>query len=119
MFSALERCEEALSAVALKGMSEFALRQASGASPRELAAILAKLARERAAVRAGELWFSRAAVDALRDRVVEHFSRSPRITIAEFKALSGLGRKQAIVLLELLDREGVTHREGDDRVPAR
>jgi selenocysteine-specific elongation factor len=118
-FSALQRAEGALSAAALKGMSEFAIRQASGASPRDLSAILAKLGREGAAVRAGELWFSRAAVDALRRRVIEHFSRSPRITIAEFKALSGVGRKQAIVLLELLDREGVTRREGDDRLPAR
>jgi hypothetical protein len=30
--------------------------------------------------------------------------------------MSGLGRKQAIVLLEQLDREGTTRREGDDRV---
>ena len=37
-------------------------------------------------------------------------------TIADFKELSGLGRKQAIVLLEQFDREGITRREGDDRV---
>lgn len=39
------------------------------------------------------------------------------MTIAEFKDLSGPGRKQAIVLLELFDREGTTRREGDDRLP--
>jgi selenocysteine-specific elongation factor len=38
------------------------------------------------------------------------------MSVADFKAISGLGRKQAIMLLELLDREGVTRRVGDDRV---
>ena len=46
-------------------------------------------------------------------------SNALRLSIAEFKELSGLGRKQAIVLLEQLDREGVTRREGDDRILAR
>ena len=44
--------------------------------------------------------------------------RAPRLTIADFKEISGMGRKQSIVLLEQLDREGVTRRDGDDRVRA-
>jgi len=39
------------------------------------------------------------------------------LTIAAFKELSGLGRKQAIPLLEMFDREGTTRRVGDDRAP--
>jgi selenocysteine-specific elongation factor len=103
----------------LKGVSEFAVKEATGALPREVKAILARVVRDNIAVHTGELWFSRAAFNELRDRVLEHFQRAPRITIAEFKELSGLGRKQAIVLLEQLDREGVTRREGDDRLPAK
>jgi selenocysteine-specific elongation factor len=101
---------------ALKGMSELAVQQATGAAPREVKAILAKLVRDGLAVHTGELWFWRAAVDALRAKVIEHLSRAPKLTIAEFKEMSGLGRKQAIVLLEQLDREGTTRREGDDRL---
>ncbi|MBN1938044.1 MAG: SelB C-terminal domain-containing protein [Candidatus Aminicenantes bacterium] len=37
------------------------------------------------------------------------------ITIAEFKGLTGLTRKYAIPLLELLDRMGITRRKGSDR----
>jgi selenocysteine-specific elongation factor len=72
--------------------------------------------RDGAAAHAGELWFGRAAFDDLGARVLAHLAKSGRLTIADFKALTGLGRRQAIPLLELLDREGVTKREGDDRV---
>jgi selenocysteine-specific elongation factor len=106
----------AIGEAGLKGVSEHGAREATGAAPREVKAILAKLVREGVAVHAGELWFARAAVDDLRARIVAHFEKSPRLTIADFKTISGLGRKQAIPLLELFDREGVTRRDGDDRV---
>ena len=48
--------------------------------------------------------------------MLAHLAKAPKLTIAEFKEMSGLGRKQAIVLLEQLDREGTTRRDGDDRV---
>jgi selenocysteine-specific elongation factor len=111
--------QRALAEAKLKGMSEFGLKEATAATPKDTKAILAKLVREGIAVRAGELWFDRASVDELKTRVLGHLDRSPRLTIADFKAMSGLGRKQAIVLLELFDREGVTRRDGDDRVPAK
>jgi selenocysteine-specific elongation factor len=113
---ALAAAEQALREAALKGLSELAAKEASGATPREVKAILAKLVRDGAAVHTGELWFWRPSVDALRDRVIEHLAKAPMLTIAEFKEMSGLGRKQAIVLLEQLDREGTTRRQGDDRV---
>ncbi|MFO0755681.1 MAG: selenocysteine-specific translation elongation factor [Byssovorax sp.] len=108
-----------LAEAGLKGMTELAMKEATGAQPREVKAILAKMVREKQAVHTGELWFSRASFDALRDKVLAHLAASPKITIAEMKEMTGLGRKQIIVLLEQLDREGVTRREGDDRVPAR
>jgi selenocysteine-specific elongation factor len=107
---------KAIGEAGLKGVSEHGAREATGAAPREVKAILAKLVREGVAIHAGELWFARAAVDDLRARIVAHFASSPRLTIADFKTISGLGRKQAIPLLELFDREGVTRRDGDDRV---
>ena len=58
-----------------------------------------------------------AAVASLRARVVEHLGKAGQLTIQDFKTLTGLGRKQAIPLLEHLDREGVTKRQGDLRLP--
>jgi selenocysteine-specific elongation factor len=114
--AAVVAATRALAEAGLKGVSEHAVREASGASAKDVKAILAKLVREGTALHAGELWFSRAAYDELAARVAAHLDGSPKLTIADFKELSGLGRKQAIPLLEQLDRDGVTRRDGDDRV---
>ncbi|HVY45159.1 MAG TPA: SelB C-terminal domain-containing protein, partial [Minicystis sp.] len=116
---ALAAATKAVAAAELKGVTEHAVLVATNASPKEVKAILAKLVRENVALHAGELWFSRASFEGLKAKVVAHLERAPKLTIAEFKDMSGLGRKQAIVLLEQLDREGVTRREGDDRLKAR
>nr|WP_275939121.1 SelB C-terminal domain-containing protein [Polyangium spumosum] len=104
----------ALESAKLKGLTEFGVKEASGASPKEVKAILAKLVREGHATHAGELWFFRADIDVLRAKVKEHLDHRGRMSIADFKELSGLGRRQAIPLLELFDREGITRREADD-----
>ena len=111
---ALAAAERAVKEAGLKGVSENAMKDATGVSPKDVKAILAKLVRDGAAVHTGDLWFSAASVGELRAKVVAHLARTPRLTIAEFKEMSGLGRKQAIILLEQLDREGTTKREGDD-----
>ena len=39
-----------------------------------------------------------------------------RLSVAQFKELTGASRKYAVPLLEYLDRERVTKRVGDERV---
>jgi selenocysteine-specific elongation factor len=107
----------ALRDAALKGVTENQMKEATGASPKEVKALLSKLVRDKLAFHAGELWFSRAAFDELVARVRAHLAASGKLTIAEFKEMTGMGRKQSIVLLEQLEREGVTRRVGDDRFP--
>jgi selenocysteine-specific elongation factor len=65
----------------------------------------------------GELVFHRDAIDALHARLAER--KGERFSIAQFKELAGISRKYAIPLLEYLDREHVTRREGDQRVVLR
>ncbi len=113
----IEAAIHALREAAQKGVSEFQMKEAIGVSPKETKAVLAKLVRDGVAAHTGELWFHRPKVDELRAKITEHIKREGRLTIAAFKEMSGLGRKQVIVLLELFDREGVTRREGDDRLP--
>ena len=43
-------------------------------------------------------------------------AKSPRINVTAFKDLAGVSRKYAIPLLEYLDREKVTRRDGDERL---
>lgn len=113
----LEVARGALVAAALKGMSEHQLGEASGTTSRELKTLLGRLVKEGHAVTVGGLWFDVGAVSALRLQVEGELRARGVLTIAAFKDLSGLGRKQAIPLLEMFDREGTTRRVGDDRMP--
>jgi selenocysteine-specific elongation factor len=66
----------------------------------------------------GEMFFHRAVLEDLKQRLRAHIAqRSERaIDVGSFKDLAGISRKYAIPLLEYLDRERVTRREGDRRI---
>ncbi|MEC8424446.1 MAG: SelB C-terminal domain-containing protein, partial [Myxococcota bacterium] len=57
----------------------------------------------------------REALDRLRRMVVEHLAAQGELGTADFKALTGLSRRHAIPLLEWLDAQRVTVRDGDTR----
>jgi len=79
--------------------------------------ILRILFKEGALVKITEdLVFHISALTRLREIVIRHKPRSNRLNVAVFKELTGLTRKYAIPLLEYLDRERVTRREGDERI---
>jgi selenocysteine-specific elongation factor len=64
-----------------------------------------------------ELIFHRQALAQLKERLAAYKkSKGDRISVPVFKELTGITRKYAIPLLEYLDRERVTRREGDERV---
>jgi selenocysteine-specific elongation factor len=79
--------------------------------------ILQILLKEKTLVRVAEdLIFHRAALDELRRLIARRKQQNPRLNVKVFKDLTGLTRKYAIPLLEYLDRERVTRREGDERI---
>jgi len=63
-----------------------------------------------------DLIFHRSALAQLRELLARRKAQSSRINVAVFKELTGLSRKYAIPLLEYLDRERVTRREGEERI---
>jgi selenocysteine-specific elongation factor len=56
------------------------------------------------------------AFDRARELLVDECERNGRIALARFRDLLGTGRKQAQLLLERFDAEGITRRVGDERV---
>jgi selenocysteine-specific elongation factor len=52
----------------------------------------------------------------LRAAVRAHLLSHKTMSVPMFKQLFAVSRKQAIPLLEELDHQGVTRRQGDDRV---
>jgi selenocysteine-specific elongation factor len=79
--------------------------------------IVQLLVREGALVRVTtDLMFHADSIRELRGRLSALKVKSPRISVGEFKEMTGISRKYAIPLLEFLDRERVTRRDGDARV---
>jgi selenocysteine-specific elongation factor len=80
--------------------------------------LLQLLLRNKALVRiTPELIFHRDALVQLRSKLASYQqAKGERISVSAFKELTGITRKYAIPLLEYLDRERVTRRQGDERV---
>ena len=66
--------------------------------------------------KAGELWFSSAALKVLEDRLVAHLKEKGEITTQQFKEMTGLSRKFLIPLAEYFDARKVTLRVGEKRL---
>jgi selenocysteine-specific elongation factor len=63
-----------------------------------------------------DLIFHQAALRELRAILARRKVQNNRLGVTDFKELTGLSRKYAIPLLEYLDRERVTRREGGERI---
>jgi len=85
----------------------------------ELRDLLAHLEREGSLLHIGELWFDRAAVDELRERVVRWLEEHGELPTPAYKELIGTTRKYAVPLMERFDAEHLTVRSGDHRRPGR
>jgi selenocysteine-specific elongation factor len=64
---------------------------------------------------ATDLYFSRAAADTARTRLLDYLKTHDDISAAIFRDLLGASRKFAIALLDHFDHTGVTTRVGDTR----
>jgi selenocysteine-specific elongation factor len=87
----------------------------SGVDPARARTLLQILLRQGCLVKIGaDLVFHRSALDRLRQILAPY--KGQRLAVPQFKDLAGVSRKYAIPLLEYLDRERVTRRDGDQRV---
>jgi selenocysteine-specific elongation factor len=87
----------------------------SGVETSRARSLLQILLRERRLVRVSEeLVFHRSALEGLRQLLAAR--KSTRFTVAAFKDWTGISRKYAIPLLEYLDRERITRRDGEERL---
>ena len=66
-------------------------------------------------VRVGDDCYRGSQIAAIRARVETYLRARQRMTAAEFRDLLGTSRKYAVPLLEWLDANGVTVRDGDFR----
>jgi selenocysteine-specific elongation factor len=94
-----------------------ALARTIGQEPRQLRPLLEHLVREGELVRVtSDLFFSRPAIEDLRDRVTAYLREQGSIDPAAYKELTGQTRKHTVPLMEFFDAEKVTLRRGNIRL---
>jgi selenocysteine-specific elongation factor len=87
----------------------------SGVDPARARTLLQLMLRDKRLIRVSdELVFHASAMQSLRTLLAQR--KGQQFAVPEFKDWTGISRKYAIPLLEYLDRERVTRREGDSRV---
>jgi selenocysteine-specific elongation factor len=87
----------------------------SGVEAARARPLLQILLKNRKLIRVGDdLIYHASAVEGLRKTLAAR--KGARFSVADFKDWTGVSRKYAIPLLEYLDREHVTRREGDQRI---
>ncbi|MFL5948948.1 MAG: selenocysteine-specific translation elongation factor [Gaiellaceae bacterium] len=105
------RAEEAQALAAALAAAE------PGAAKAEDADLARYLEREGRLVRLGDGWaVSAGAYERARSLVVDECAKAGEITLARFRDLAGCGRRDAQLLLERLDADGITRRVGQARV---
>ena len=100
--------------LAVPSVAEALLK--SGIENARARTLLQILLRNRKLVRVSEelVYHDASAIEALRRTLAAR--KGTRFGVAEFKEWTGVSRKYAIPLLEFLDRERITRRDGDQRV---
>jgi selenocysteine-specific elongation factor len=107
--------EGAFAAAGLATPAVSEVLKSSGIEPARARSLLQILIREKRLVRVSdELVLHADALAGLRELLAS--KKGLRFAVPEFKDWTGVSRKYAIPLLEFLDREHVTKREGDERV---
>jgi selenocysteine-specific elongation factor len=109
------RIENAFRAGGLAVPGQREVLASCGVDGTRAAILLNTMLREKKLVRVSmELVFHASAIEALCALLAA--KKGQRFNVGEFKDWTGASRKYAIPLLEFLDRERVTRRDGDDRV---
>lgn len=85
--------------------------------PDEVRKIYFWMLKERILIKVSDdLAYHRSTLEEMKKKIRTRFAPGSKFGVAEFKELFGLTRKHAIPLLEFLDRERFTRRQGNDRI---
>ncbi len=112
---ALKKIEDAFATAGLAVPSAQEVLKSCGVDAVRARSLLQILFRDKRLVKVAEdLLFHPTALDTLRQLLAAR--KGTRFSVPEFKDWTGVSRKYAIPLLEYLDRERITRREGDSRM---
>ena len=66
----------------------------------------------------GDFFIHVSLIEELKAEIEKHFEKNGELSVSDLKDITGVSRKYAIPLLQFLDENSVTRREGNVRVKA-
>ena len=93
------------------------MQNAAAGDPQETRRIYYWMIKEKILIKVAEdLVYHRDTLEAIKKHIKSKFSSGAKFGVAEFKDLFDITRKHAIPLLEHLDRDKFTRRQGNERI---
>ncbi|MCJ7802681.1 MAG: SelB C-terminal domain-containing protein, partial [Candidatus Marinimicrobia bacterium] len=62
------------------------------------------------------MWSGQLQIDEMKKKLKQYFEKSDKLSVVQFKDITGLTRKSVIPLLEYFDRKKITLRDGNERL---
>jgi selenocysteine-specific elongation factor len=113
----VDRFREATAAAGARFPMKADLLELAGGDSKRMQSCVILLQDEGSIARVGgEGWISSAALAEVAEKIARIIGEKGAMTVGDFKEAFGLSRKYAVPLLEYLDMNGYTRREGDSRV---
>ncbi|MBN2318654.1 MAG: selenocysteine-specific translation elongation factor [Acidobacteria bacterium] len=112
-----ERIEDVYKKSGFQPPSFSELQASMNADAEEVRRIFYWMIKEQILVKISEDFiYHRSTIDAIKEKVKSRFAPGMKFSVADFKEILDLTRKHSIPLLEYLDREKFTRRQGNERI---
>ena len=114
-----EEVEEAITSLRYSAATSSELAKNLGKENKEVYQLIKRLIQDEKVIRLeGDFFIHVSLIEELKAEIEKHFEKNGELSVSDLKDITGVSRKYAIPLLQFLDENSVTRREGDVRVKA-
>ncbi|MCH8299679.1 MAG: selenocysteine-specific translation elongation factor [Candidatus Marinimicrobia bacterium] len=114
-----EEVEEAITSLRYSAATSSELAKNLGKENKEIYQLIKRLIQDEKVIRLdGDFFIHVSLIEELIAEIEKHFEKSGELSVSDLKDITGVSRKYAIPLLQFLDENSVTRREGNVRVKA-
>ena len=114
-----EEVEEAITSLRYSAATSSELAKNLGKENKEVYQLIKRLIQDEKVIRLeGDFFIHVSLIEELKAEIEKHFEKNGELSVSDLKDITGVSRKYAIPLLQFLDENSVTRREGNVRVKA-
>ncbi|TFB12509.1 selenocysteine-specific translation elongation factor [Candidatus Marinimicrobia bacterium MT.SAG.3] len=114
-----QEVEDAITSMRYSAATSSELAKNLGRENKEIYQLIKRLIQDEKVIRLdGDFFIHVSLIEELKAEIEKHFEKNGELSVSDLKNITGVSRKYAIPLLQFLDENSVTRREGNVRVKA-